>query len=45
MVPGRPSTGRVVKDSSEWLVLLPSSAAQLTMVASQAFTSGVLQVA
>jgi DNA invertase Pin-like site-specific DNA recombinase len=22
-VPGRPSTGRVVKDSSEWLVLLP----------------------
>ena len=23
MVPGRPSTGRVVKDSSEWLVLLP----------------------
>ena len=22
-VPGRPSTGRVVKDASEWLVLLP----------------------
>jgi hypothetical protein len=22
-VPGRPSTGRVVKDTSEWLVLLP----------------------
>jgi hypothetical protein len=22
--PGRPSTGRVVKDSTEWLVLLPA---------------------